>query len=56
MANYVKPLARDTSGEPMHTHPAPFPALATYQRENAVASSVISLTPNTTLVEIAPIG
>lgn len=56
MANYAKSLPRDTGGEPMQEYPAPFRAQATYQRENAVASSVISLNPNTTSLEIGAYG
>lgn len=56
MANYANRLARDVNGEGIQFAPAPFTARATYQRENAVASSVISLTPNTTNLEIGAFG
>lgn len=53
---YAKPLARDGGGEAMQEYSAPFKALARYTGENASASSVISLTPNTTTVEVAALG
>jgi len=56
MANYAKGLPIDKNNTPMQEYPAPYPALATYQRENAVASSVISLTPNTTSIEVGAFG
>jgi len=56
MSNYAKSLARDTGGSPMQEYPSPYPALVTYQKENAVASSVISLNPNTTQLEVGAVG
>ncbi len=56
MANYAKSLARDVNGNVMQEYPAPIPALARYQVENAVTSSVISLTPNTSALEIGAVG
>ena len=56
MANYVNKLPRDVTGVELQEFPAPVRAQATYQRENAVASSVISLTPNTTSLEVGAFG
>jgi len=56
MANYAKGLATDVNGNPVQHSPAPYVSLATYQRENAVVSSVISLTPNTTILEVGSFG
>ncbi len=50
--NYAKALPRDRGGETMQNHPAPFKALATYGGENSSASSVITLTDNTTAIEV----
>lgn len=56
MANYAKSLPRDTGNSPMQSFPAPYPAQEQYTTENAVASSVISLTPNTTSIEVGAFG
>ncbi len=56
MSNYAKRLANDVTGSTRIDAPPPFVSLKTYQSENAVASSVISLTPNTTDLEIGAIG
>ena len=56
MANYAKALPRDNGNVPMQEYPAPYPALVSWQRENAVASSVISLNPNTQSLEVGAIG
>lgn len=56
MANWAKALPRDVGNEPMQQFPAPYPAVATYARDNAVASSVISLNPNTTTIEVGALG
>lgn len=56
MANYAKAIPRDVGGSPMQGYPAPIPALATTARENCVASSLLSLNPNTTTVEISAFG
>lgn len=56
MPNYAKPLARDTGGEPMQNTPAPYIANVTYQVENGVTSSVMSLNPNTTTLEVGAFG
>lgn len=51
-----KQLGRDAGGEPMHDFAIPFKALVTRLRENAAASSVITLGDNTTELEIAATG
>lgn len=56
MANYAKGLSIGVNGEEFQNCPPPYIALGTYQRENAVASSVISLTPNTSALEVGAFG
>lgn len=56
MANYAKGLAMGVNGEEFQNSPPPYTALGVYQKENAVASSVISLTPNTSAVEVGAFG
>ena len=55
-SQYVTPLPVDASGYPMQDYPSPKKALSRYTSENATASSVISLTHDTTSIEIAAIG
>jgi hypothetical protein len=54
--NYPKSLPKDQSGAAMQEYPAPYPALVSWQSANAVASSVISLNPNTQAMEIGAVG
>ena len=56
MANYAKGLAVGVNGEEFQNCPPPYPAIARYQVENAVTSSVISLHPNTTALEVGAFG
>lgn len=56
MANYGKPLPIDKAGNPMQNFPAPYTSQVRYNSTNAVASSVISLNPNTTEVEVSAFG
>lgn len=56
MSNYAKSLPRDTGGEPMQAFPAPYLSQEQYNSANAVASSVISLQPNTTSLEVGTFG
>ena len=56
MSNYAPALARDKGGEPLQDAPAPKLALATYASENSTASSVISVTHDTTALEISAVG
>ena len=54
--NYAKNLPKDTSNESMQEFPAPYPSTSRIMKTNAVASSVISLNPNTTTVELGAFG
>lgn len=54
--NYAAGLPRDENGVPMQEYPAPYKALARYSTNNATASSVITLTDGTTVVEITANG
>lgn len=54
--NYASQLPQDEQGISMQELPTPFPAVARVTTENAVSSSVISLNPNTTSIEIGVIG
>ena len=54
--NYAPNLPREKGGEPMQEYPSPKLALARVTNENATASSVISVTHNTTALEIAAVG
>src|SRR4051812_25796803 len=56
MSNYYKPLAKDSQGETLFDYPAPYPAVARYNSENGVASSVVSLHPMTSHLEVAAFG
>lgn len=54
--SYPKQLPVDRNSNTMQDFPAAFKALARYNGENAGASSVISLTHDTTTIEIAANG
>lgn len=56
--NYAKPLPMDKNQAPMQQFPAPFPAVVTAAkfRDNAVASSTLTLNQNTSEIEIGAIG
>lgn len=54
--NYAKQLANDRMGFSMPNSPVLSTALATTTRENAAASSVTSLNPDTSVVEVTAIG
>lgn len=54
--NYAKPLAHDTGGNTMTNSPSPAITQARRIVENAVASSVMSLTPDTTILEVGAFG
>ena len=56
MRNYAPTLPRDSGEEPMQEFPAPKLSLARYDGENASSSSVISVTHNTTALEVAAVG
>jgi len=56
MINYSPALPYDKSGGPLQGLPAPIPAKARYVNENNTASSVISVTHDTTTIEVSPLG
>lgn len=56
MNNYAQPLPVDQKGTPMQEYPANKPAYEEWASENAVASSVITLTDSTTTIEISTNG
>lgn len=51
-----KPLPKDAGQSAMQEFATPFKALVTRARENATASSVITLNDNTSTIEIAATG
>ena len=55
MKNYSPQLARDKSGEPLQEYPAPIIAKQVFSSENASTSSVISVSHDTTAIEIAAV-
>lgn len=56
MANYANRIPVDVGGNPLQEYPPAVESLSTYQRENAVTSSAISLTPNTVGLEVGAVG
>lgn len=56
MNQYAKRQAVDANGAPMVNLPSPFTAVARNANTNQAASSVITLTDNTTMVEVAAQG
>ena len=54
--NYAKGLPIDRNMSTMQQFPAPYPALKQYNSANAVASSVISLTKDTSEIEVGSFG
>ena len=52
MANYAKPVPRDNGGAAMTDSPAPVKARAQFYKDNGSASSIQTLTDNTTQVEV----
>jgi hypothetical protein len=54
--NYAKSLPKDKSGESMQEFPAPALSVTRHTTTNAVASSVISLSGDTTTVEVGAFG
>ena len=54
--NYAKAIPRDTGGAEMIGYPAPFKAVVRWNVETQVASSVISLNPTSTGIEISVTG
>lgn len=53
---YAAKLPTDASGMPMQEFPSARPSQARYTNENATASSVISVSHNTTTIEVAAVG
>lgn len=53
---YAKRIPIDNGGNEMQAYPAPIRASVVSVSDNAVASSVISLQPNTTQIEVGVIG
>lgn len=51
-----KQLPTDASGTKLQEFPTPFPALVTRNRDSAIASSVITLNENTTVLEVISSG
>lgn len=56
MLNYAEALPRDRGLQTMQEYPAPVLALARQSTENATASSVITLTQDTTAIELGATG
>lgn len=56
MQQYAAPLPLDRRNVPMQEYPAAASALARYGTENIAASSVVTLTDNTTVLEITAGG
>lgn len=56
MSNPYPSLPHSTDMQPMQWFPAPKLANARYASENSTASSVISVTHNTTTIEVAAVG
>ena len=56
MSLYINKIPTDRSNTPLQEFPAPVLSLARNIDENAVASSVISLNPNTTSLEVSAFG
>lgn len=56
MSNVIKPLARDANNEEMQQYPAPYISLTRNNATAAAASSVVSLNPNTTHLEVGAFG
>ena len=56
MINPYPPLPRDKGNQPMQEYPSPKLANARYTSENATTSSVISVSHDTTTLEVAAIG
>ena len=54
--NYAPGLPHDKNGEPQQGLPSPFVAKARYTSENATASSVVSVSHDTTVIEVAALN
>ena len=56
MQNYAVPLPQDKNNLPLQEYPSARRALARYIKENGTTSSVVSLTHDTTTLEVAAVG
>lgn len=56
MPNYVKPIPRDTGGEPLQDYPAPYKAVAVTHKPNCSSSSILYLHPTAAHIEVAAHG
>ena len=54
--NYAKPVPVDKNNVPLQEFPAPYLSITRVNTDNAVASSAISLDPNTTVIEVGAFG
>lgn len=54
--SYPKPLPVDQNRTPLQEFPAPYLAKAVYASDNSTASSVISVSHDTTTLEVAAVG
>lgn len=55
--NYQKPLPKDSgSNEALQAYPAPFLAIQSRTSENAIVSSVVTMTDRTTALEVTAVG
>jgi len=55
--NYTKPLARDNGGAAMQEYPAPVKAVTSvYYRDNLPSSSIITLSQDTSALEVGSFG
>lgn len=54
--NYATGLPRDEHGNGLQEYPSPVKALARYNTNNATVSSVITLTDDTTVIEVTAAG
>jgi hypothetical protein len=54
--NYAAAIPSDREGHELQEFPAPYKANARYATFNAIASSVITLNDNTTVVEVSAVG
>lgn len=56
MKNYTAPLSIDKDGTPLQDAPAPKLAVQRIMSENATASSVITMSQDTTKIEVVTVG
>lgn len=56
MRNYAEAIPTDENGQSMTNWPAPVLSTTRYQKDNAVTSSVWSLNPQTSQIEVSTVG